>query len=207
MSAGLFAIVAVLALRVRGARLPMQVDRAGSGILDSIRAPRQLVLDFGRFPPATLFPRFVAYGSILFAAALVLVLVAVAVRRHDPWAALLSLLAPIGAVTLVDMLAKPLVGRYHGAALAFPSGHATGAAATATLILVLLNRWYGWRVALCWMPAVALLPLAVGTGVVRLGWHYPTDVIGGVAFGAAVVVALAAAIPGPNQARVRAAHQ
>jgi len=177
----------------------MGIDRSGSGIVDSIRAPRQLALDLGRLQPATLFPRLVATGSILFAALLILGLAAMAVRRRDAWAAVLSLVAPMVAVTLVDVLAKPLVGRYHGAALAFPSGHATGAAATATVVLVLLNRWYGWRLALCWLPAVALLPLAVGGGVVRLGWHYPTDVVGGVAFGAAVVVALAAAIPGPKR--------
>jgi len=201
MAAGLFAVVAILAVRVRGTRLPMRVDRVGSGLVESIRAPRRLALAVGSLEPTALVRPLVAWGTIVVAGAMALALALIAWRRRDRWAALLSAVAPVLAVALVDVLAKPLVGRHHGPALAFPSGHATVAAAAATLVLVLLNRWYGWRRALSWLPAVAVLPLAVGTGVVRLGWHYPTDVVGGVAFGSAVVVALAAAIPAPAPAR------
>ncbi|MGI8776714.1 MAG: phosphatase PAP2 family protein [Acidimicrobiales bacterium] len=198
VSAGLFAVVGVLALRVRGTGLPLGVDRIGSGIVDSIRAPRRLTVDFGAAAPRSLAQPLVAWGTIAVAVALVVVLAALAVRRHDTWAVVVSVGAPALAVALVDGVAKPLVGRYHGTGLAFPSGHATTAAAAAALVLVLVNRWYGWRPAMHWAPVVALLPLAAGAGVVRLGWHYPTDVVGGVAFGAAVVMAAAAAVPGPG---------
>ncbi|MEN3313953.1 MAG: hypothetical protein V7605_187 [Acidimicrobiaceae bacterium] len=198
VSAGLFAMVVILALRVHGTGFPIGVDRIGSGIVDSIRAPRQLTIDFGGAPPRVLAVPVVARGTIAVSVAVALFMAVLAWRRRDTWAAAVSLAAPALAIVLVDVVAKPLIGRYHGAGLAFPSGHATTAAVAASLVLVLLNRWYGWRRALHWSPVVALLPLATGAGVVRLGWHYPTDVVGGIAFGAAVVVALAAAIPGPN---------
>lgn len=199
MSAGLFAIVGVLALRVRGTGLPLRVDQLAAGIVGSARAPRRLAIDPERLVPTGFLQPFIAWGTIAIGIALVVSLAGLAWWRRDRWAALVSIAAPALAVAIVDLAAKPLIGRRHGLALAFPSGHATMAAAAATVVLVLLNRWYGWRRALRWIPAVALLPLAAGTGIVRLGWHYPTDVVGGVAFGSAVVVALAAAIPGPRR--------
>lgn len=196
VSAGLFAIVGVLALRVQGTGMPLRVDRLAAGIVGSARSPRRLPVDPGSLVPTALLQPFVAWGTIAIGIALAVGVAAVAWWRRDRWAALVSVAAPALAVVIVDLLAKPVIGRRHGLALAFPSGHATMAAAAATVVLVMLNRWYGWRRALCWAPLVALLPLGTGAGVVRLGWHYPTDVVGGVAFGAALVVALAAAIPG-----------
>jgi len=196
MAAGLFTIVAILAVRVRGTRLPLRIDSVGSGIVESIRAPGRLAVSVQSLQPGAIVRPLTAWGTIVVAGALTLGMALAAWRRGDRWATLLSVVAPALAVAIVDVVAKPLVGRHHGTALAFPSGHATLATAAATLVLVLLNRWYGWRRALRWLPAVAVLPLAAGGGVVRLGWHYPTDVVGGVAFGSAVVVALAAAIPG-----------
>ncbi len=201
MSIGLFSIVAVLALRVRGNRVPLQVDRVGSGLVASIRTPRRLAIGLGSPDLGALVRPFVAWGILVLAVTLTLTVALMALWRRDRFAALLSVSAPALAIALVDGLAKPLVGRYHGPSLTFPSGHATVTAAAATLVLVLLNRWYGWRRALCWLPVASLLPLLAGFGVVRLGWHYPTDVVGGVAFGAAVVVAFAAAIPSPNRVR------
>jgi membrane-associated phospholipid phosphatase len=197
VAVGLFAMVAVLALRVRDTAVPLRFDQLASGIIDSVGV-RRTVLDLGVLGPRAVAQPFVAWGTMAIAAAVALTLVVVAGRRRDWWAAALCVVGPALALVLVDLSAKPLVGRYHGRGLTFPSGHATTAAAAATLVVVLLDRWHGWRRALCWAPAAALLPLVAGAGVVRLGWHYPTDVIGGIAFGAAVVVALAAAVPGPR---------
>jgi len=98
------------------------------------------------------------------------------------------------AVLLTDVVAKPIVGRRLGGGLAYPSGHATGAAAVAVMALLLVARWGGPRALLWFGPVALLLPILMGLALVRFGWHYPTDVVGGTAMGAATVLAVAAAV-------------
>jgi len=79
--------------------------------------------------------------------------------------------------------------------LSYPSGHTTLAAALAALIVVVAYRLGGARAtAIAAVPA-ALIPLAVTIAVVRLGWHYPTDAVGGLALGVGVVTWTAVAVP------------
>ena len=198
LAGGLFAIVAVMAVRVQGTSVPLRIDRFASDVVGSIDAPGAIALWIGSVDSEFLVNPFVGWGTLWLAGALMLTMTALAWRHHDRWGALLCLVAPPLAVAVTDLLAKPLVGRYHEHALAFPSGHATAATAAAALVLVLLNRWQGWHGALRWTPFAAILPLVTGIGVIRLDWHYPTDVVGGIAMGAAVVVALAAVAPGPS---------
>lgn len=111
-----------------------------------------------------------------------LVLVAVALRRGGRRlavaAALVLVLAPFTAELLKPLLAHPhdLAGGSHRvAAASWPSAHTT-AATTLVLCAMLI-------VPAAWRPATALLgaafALAVGISVMLLGYHMPSDVLGG----------------------------
>ncbi len=201
LAAGLFAVVAVMAVRVRGTDDPFRVDRFATDVIGSLGVPRRVADSVGGVSTKHLVNWLIGWGTLALAGGLVVGMAVVAWRRRDRWGAGLSLVAVPIAVLLTDGVAKPAVGRYHGDALAFPSGHATAAMAAAAVAIVLVDRWYGWRDALRWSPLIALLPLVTSVGIIRLDWHYPTDVVGGVALGAAVVAALAALEPGPVQHR------
>ncbi len=72
--------------------------------------------------------------------------------------------------------------------LSFPSGHSSGAAALAGVLLVVLwpilgRRWRPWLTA-----ALVLAALCVAWTRIALGLHYLSDVVGGLALGAAVVL-------------------
>lgn len=69
----------------------------------------------------------------------------------------------------------------------FPSGHAARAALLAVMALGLGPAWFGWTV-LIWAPLVSLA--RVSTGV-----HYLTDILAGLAFGAAAGFGMLALAP------------
>ena len=116
-------------------------------------------------------------------------LIAVALLRRCPRraAAVTALLAGSAATTqiLKPLLAKArfdgeVVGFDHLinpviTAPAFPSGHATAAMALALASVIVAPR--------AWRPVAAaggaLFALAIGFAIVALGWHYPSDIIGG----------------------------
>jgi len=78
----------------------------------------------------------------------------------------------------------------HAADPGFPSDHATAAFAIAVAILLRNRRWG-------WVTLAAAFVLAVAR--VAMGIHYPTDVLGGAALGAACALLLYAA---PVRARL-----
>ncbi len=189
--AGLYGLVGLLAFRVRGGTAPLRVDLAVSRLVGEVRPGGLLPGHHLRLWPAGLGHELVDWAFPLGAVVVALALAGLAWYRHDLRAAALCLLGPALAVLATDSVLKPLVDRHHGGGLAYPSGHATGAAAVAALAVLLFHRWRGWRAAAWFAPVALALPAAMGLALVRLRYHYPTDVVGGTAMGVATVVAVA----------------
>lgn len=105
--------------------------------------------------------------------------------------ALVTVLSPVVAITIVRLL-KPLYGREKGGALCYPSGHVT--ALVVVLGLALLAA--GWA---AWAVAVAAVVLVLGVFSIACTFHYFTDTIGALLLGTAVMcVAVIAAGPPPR---------
>ncbi len=105
----------------------------------------------------------------------------------------LALGAPLLAVLLTGLLLKPLYDRWKNDTLVYPSGHTVSLVAVLT-VLVLVTR----RVFVAVLGGLALL--AATAGLVGLGYHYLTDVVGGTLFAVAVVL-LTWSVPRPEPAR------
>ncbi len=107
-------------------------------------------------------------------------------------AGLVCLIAPVACFFVIEYVAKPLINEpipFGGRA--YPSGHAAGVAAVATSATMLVYRRWGGVAAIAFAPVAVGAVIAVGFGVLALRFHhYPTDVFGGVALGAAKVIAL-----------------
>jgi len=128
-------------------------------------------------------------GRIGLGAAL---LVLVAIVWRDYVAAPVPLLAPVVTFGIIEYIAKPAINQriaYGGRS--YPSGHAAGVAALATIAIILVyRRWGGLAAGLISPLAIAPVVL-VGLAVLRLDFHhYASDVVGGAALGASVALAV-----------------
>jgi membrane-associated phospholipid phosphatase len=104
-------------------------------------------------------------------------------RRRD---AVFTALAPALAVAANTWVLKPLFDRWKGDTLVYPSGHTVSMVATVVVLLVLTTG----RARTIIAATGAVLLVAVTIGMIGLGYHYLTDVIGGTLFAVAVVLAL-----------------
>lgn len=106
--------------------------------------------------------------------------------------AVATLLVAWGAANLVKVLvarARPVVADAVAQApgYSFPSGHTANATAAAGVTVVLLWPLLGPAGRTVAVAVAALLILVTAADRVLLGVHYPSDVVGGVLLGAAVV--------------------
>jgi undecaprenyl-diphosphatase len=90
----------------------------------------------------------------------------------------------------------------HFAGSAFPSGHATQAAAVwGMLAAIAAASFGGWRPKVASWVAAVVVVAAVGTSRVYLGAHWPTDVLAGWALGAIWLFAVLSAARAIDAAR------
>lgn len=119
--------------------------------------------------------------------ALVLVAVVRVLRRDRP-GAVLTAAGPAFVVAVNTWVLKPLFDRRTHDYLAYPSGHTVSLVATVTVFALLVRTILArWTV----VAAGALLTVTAGTGMIGLGYHYATDVLGGAGFAVAGVLLMA----------------
>lgn len=147
-------------------------------------------------------PRFVipaAFGLALLALA-----------WRDRIGALVAVGGPGLTGALTEYVLKPAVNVPAPAgSRAFPSGHAGGVAAIALVAVIVVYRRWGWLPALLVAALSAAPVMYVGTALLRLDFHYPTDVLGGGLLAATVVLGMTAALSlytGPGHHLLRSAR-
>ncbi len=107
----------------------------------------------------------------------------------------LVVLGPSLGTLLVAGVVKPVVHRtlFAGATGTYPSGHETGVACSATVLLVAFGQLPLRRVARCALAVVLGGWVVVAAVALTRGYyHYATDTIGALGFSLALVLALAA---------------
>ena len=154
-------------------------DRGPSGVDEAVRSavtgwPRGVVV-------ALVFPTepYVVWPVVALLAAWCL-------RASRPRDALFVVLAPTVAVAVNTWVLKPLFDRWKNDVLVYPSGHTVIMVATLVVVFVL----FGHRVRTIVAVASPVLLVCVAMGMVGLGYHYVTDVVGGGAYAVSAVVAL-----------------
>ncbi len=168
-------IMAVLGFLVSGERIAAGPDTAAASWVDRIFGADLELLRLFVLPAEAyvLIPVAVLVAGLCF----------VTRRRLDAVAAIAAPALAIGANT---WLLKPLFDRWKDGYLAYPSGHTVSLVAVLT-VLVLLARPGVARAVITVIGAVVLV--AVTIGMIGLGYHYLTDVVGGTLFAVAAVLA------------------
>jgi undecaprenyl-diphosphatase len=178
-----FVVIVVLGTHYAHHDLPGQLDRRlDTSIATWLRPGRpvaRVLISLGNPPEA----------------ALLIALVAGAAAVARLWSGvLLTVIGTLGAVTITEVILKPLIDRRSGGALSYPSGHTTAVVAIALAIAILLTgtRRPGALV-LRLLSSLAALAVAGGAAIslVAEQIHYATDTIAGICVALATVLTVA----------------
>ena len=106
----------------------------------------------------------------------------VAMRRRDARRLAAAALLVVGAASTAQLLKPGLAGlgmfdagSAHGLDRSFPSGHAATALALGLALVDAAPASWRWAAA----AFAVICSTALGIGLLTLGWHYPSDVVGG----------------------------
>ena len=176
-------VIAILGMRYADQDMPGRVDR----ILDAVIRNRLR----GGQPITSVLVRL---GNPAPAAILVAAVAGAAAAARRWSGVLLAIIGTLTAVTVTELILKPLIGRLRFGELSFPSGHTTAVAAVAIAAAVLIGSAQWPRsIALRVLAAVAAVAVAVGVAMslVAQHVHYLTDTVGGYCVAIATVLAVA----------------
>jgi membrane-associated phospholipid phosphatase len=196
LPAGVRGWAALAVLLAAGALAVLVARFAGTGLDDMSRFDRALLRP--RTRGRTALEALTWIGAPQAVVVLALVAAAVAFWRGRRRLAALAVLGP-GLTGTATTLLKPAIDRtIVGGDLAFPSGHTAGAAALGLLVAIaLIGVLAPSPLGATALLAASVVPAAiVGTGMVLLGAHYATDVLGGYATAVATVLTTALLLDG-----------
>lgn len=108
-------------------------------------------------------------------------------RHRDRWSAVTMILVPALVAAVNSWLLKPFWDRDLHGYLAYPSGHTVHLVAVAVTFACLVTSR---RAAAAVIAGLAAILVPVTAGMTLLGYHHPTDVLGGAAAASSLSVLL-----------------
>jgi membrane-associated phospholipid phosphatase len=176
-------VLAVLAMRYTDQDMPGHLDRGLDALIRNQLRPDQLITG-----------ALVSLGNPAQAAILVVAVAGAAAVARRWSGVLLTIVSTVIAVTITELILKPIVGRLRFGHLSFPSGHTTAVAAIAFATAILIGG-ARWPRSIAVRIAAALTPVALAVGVaislVAQDIHYATDTVAGYCVALATVLAVA----------------
>jgi undecaprenyl-diphosphatase len=201
LPAGLRRWAALAVLLAAGAFAVLAVRFAGTGPAGMSRVDRAFLRP--RFHGRSALEALTWVGAPQTVITVAVLSSAVAFWRGRRRLAAVALLGP-GLTGAATTLLKPVVDRtIDEGELAFPSGHTAGAAALGLLAAIaVIGALRPPPLGALALLAAGAIPAAIaGTGMVLLGAHYPTDVLGG--YATAIIAVLVSALLVDGLARSR----
>lgn len=176
-------VIIVLGMRYADQDMPGHLDRSLDALIRNHLRPDQ---------PLTQV--LVSLGNPTQAAILVAAVAGAAAVARRWSGVLLTVLGTVTAVTITELILKPLVGRLRFGHLSFPSGHTTAVTAVALASMILIGG-ARWPRSIAARIITGLVPVAVAVGVaislVAQHIHYATDTVAGSCVALATVLAVA----------------
>jgi len=176
-------VVAVLGMRYADQDMPGRLDRSLDALIRNHLNSDQRIAR-----------ALVSLGNPMQAAVLIAAVAGACAAARRWSGVLLTLVGTVTAVTITELILKPLVGRLRFGHLTFPSGHTTVVAAVAFVTAILIGG-ARWPRGVAARLVAGLVPVAVAVGVaislVAERIHYATDTVAGYCVALATVLAVA----------------